>query len=91
MNAKFTLENSLHISGSSFGAETKAAGEIVFNTATTGYQEILTDPSCAGQIVDKKPIFCVQHHPEFFPGPHDNDYRYFQFIEMMRQVNGPRS
>ena len=37
--------------GYTFGAETDAIGEAVFNTSMTGYQEILTDPSYAGQIV----------------------------------------
>lgn len=37
--------------GRGFGAETKAVGEICFNTAITGYQETLTDPSYAGQII----------------------------------------
>ena len=37
--------------GTGFGAETKGVGEVCFNTAMTGYQEILTDPSYAGQIV----------------------------------------
>ncbi len=37
--------------GCSIGAEGQAVGEVVFNTAMTGYQEILTDPSYAGQIV----------------------------------------
>ena len=37
--------------GSSFGAEADAIGETVFNTSMTGYQEMLTDPSYAGQIV----------------------------------------
>ncbi len=37
--------------GAGFGAAGRASGEIVFNTAMTGYQEILTDPSYAGQIV----------------------------------------
>jgi carbamoyl-phosphate synthase small subunit len=37
--------------GMGFGAETSAVGEVCFNTAMTGYQEILTDPSYAGQIV----------------------------------------
>jgi carbamoyl-phosphate synthase small subunit len=37
--------------GRSIGAPTASAGEVVFNTAMTGYQEILTDPSYAGQIV----------------------------------------
>ncbi len=37
--------------GLSIGASDSSAGEVVFNTAMTGYQEILTDPSYAGQIV----------------------------------------
>jgi len=37
--------------GWSFGAEGEAAGEVVFNTSMTGYQEILTDPSYVGQMV----------------------------------------
>jgi len=37
--------------GEAFGAATGGGGEVVFNTAMTGYQEILTDPSYAGQIV----------------------------------------
>ena len=37
--------------GTSIGAEGHSAGEVVFNTAMTGYQEILTDPSYMGQIV----------------------------------------
>ena len=37
--------------GRGLGAKTKAVGEICFNTALTGYQEILTDPSYAGQII----------------------------------------
>ena len=37
--------------GSSFGAETLGVGEICFNTSMSGYQEILTDPSYAGQLV----------------------------------------
>jgi carbamoyl-phosphate synthase small subunit len=39
------------IEGQGFGAEGEAQGEVCFNTAMTGYQEVLTDPSYAGQIV----------------------------------------
>ena len=38
--------------GQGIGAETKTVGEICFNTSMTGYQEILTDPSYAGQIIN---------------------------------------
>src|SRR5258706_6097818 len=37
--------------GRGFGAETACVGEVCFNTSITGYQEILTDPSYAGQII----------------------------------------
>lgn len=43
-------DGSVH-EGYSFGAEAPAYGEVVFNTSMTGYQEMLTDPSYAGQIV----------------------------------------
>jgi carbamoyl-phosphate synthase small subunit len=39
------------IEGQGFGAEGEAQGEVCFNTAMTGYQEVMTDPSYAGQIV----------------------------------------
>ena len=45
------LQNGIFLEGKSFGAEGTAVGEIVFNTSMTGYQEIVTDPSYAGQFV----------------------------------------
>ena len=45
------LQDGTVYEGYSFGAETDCYGEVVFNTSMTGYQEILTDPSYAGQIV----------------------------------------
>ncbi|WP_345988809.1 glutamine-hydrolyzing carbamoyl-phosphate synthase small subunit [Sulfurimonas sp. HSL1-2] len=45
------LENGTYLEAMSFGAETTAVGEIVFNTSMSGYQEITTDPSYAGQFV----------------------------------------
>ena len=49
--AKLALEDGSIFSGHSFGADGEVTGEVVFNTAMTGYQEILTDPSYRGQIV----------------------------------------
>ncbi|MGI8884752.1 MAG: glutamine-hydrolyzing carbamoyl-phosphate synthase small subunit [Pyrinomonadaceae bacterium] len=49
--AILVLEDGRTFRGASFGAEGEAFGEMVFNTSMTGYQEILTDPSYAGQIV----------------------------------------
>jgi carbamoyl-phosphate synthase small subunit len=51
MEALLALEDGLTFKGKSFGAQGETAGEVVFNTSLTGYQEILTDPSYAGQIV----------------------------------------
>jgi len=49
--AKLALEDGTVFEGRSFGAEGERSGEVVFNTAMSGYQEILTDPSYKGQIV----------------------------------------
>ncbi len=49
--AILVLEDGRIFRGESFGAEGETFGEMVFNTSMTGYQEILTDPSYAGQIV----------------------------------------
>ena len=49
--AMLALEDGTVFKGRSFGARTERYGEVVFNTSITGYQEIFTDPSYAGQIV----------------------------------------
>ena len=49
--AILVLEDGRAFRGESFGAEGETFGEMVFNTSMSGYQEILTDPSYAGQIV----------------------------------------
>jgi carbamoyl-phosphate synthase small subunit len=49
--ARLALADGTVFEGAGFGAETAAVGEVCFNTAMTGYQEILTDPSYAAQIV----------------------------------------
>jgi carbamoyl-phosphate synthase small subunit len=51
VSVKLTLEDGSFYTGKSFGAEVPAAGEVVFNTAMTGYPESLTDPSYRGQIL----------------------------------------
>jgi carbamoyl-phosphate synthase small subunit len=51
MDALLALENGLSFRGKAAGAPGVASGEVVFNTSMTGYQEVLTDPSYAGQIV----------------------------------------
>ena len=51
MQAILALEDGRIFRGESHGAKGECAGEVVFNTSLTGYQEIFTDPSYAGQIV----------------------------------------
>jgi carbamoyl-phosphate synthase small subunit len=51
MNAILALEDGTWFQGVSAGAPGHTEGEVVFNTSMTGYQEVLTDPSYAGQIV----------------------------------------
>jgi carbamoyl-phosphate synthase small subunit len=51
LKAKLALENGTLFTGEAFGAPGEVAGEVVFNTSITGYQEIFTDPSYCGQIV----------------------------------------
>lgn len=49
--AVLALEDGCIFEGTSFGAPSERSGEVVFNTAITGYQEVFTDPSYSGQIV----------------------------------------
>ena len=49
--ALLVLADGTVLAGQAIGAETTATGEVCFNTAMTGYEEILTDPSYAGQII----------------------------------------
>ena len=51
MKAILALEDGTVFRGEGFGAAGEAYGEVIFNTAMTGYQEVLTDPSYKGQIV----------------------------------------
>jgi len=51
VRARLALADGTIFQGHGFGANTQAVGEVCFNTAMTGYQEILSDPSYAGQIV----------------------------------------
>ncbi len=51
MQAMLALEDGRIFRGKSYGAHAQCSGEVVFNTSLTGYQEIFTDPSYAGQIV----------------------------------------
>lgn len=51
IKAELILENGIKFKGNAFGYVKEAVGEVVFTTSMTGYQETITDPSFAGQIV----------------------------------------
>src|SRR6266487_3391340 len=51
MSCRLVLEDGAAFEGRSVGAAGTALGEVVFSTSMTGYQEMLTDPSYAGQIL----------------------------------------
>ncbi len=65
--ARLALEDGSVFTGHSFAAETEAVGEVVFNTSMAGYQEVLTDPSYAGQIV----VMTVPHVGNVGVNPRD--------------------
>ncbi|MCH8813822.1 MAG: carbamoyl phosphate synthase small subunit, partial [Chloroflexi bacterium] len=50
-SALLVLEDGTVFEGKAFGAAARSHGEVVFSTAMTGYQEMLTDPSFAGQVL----------------------------------------
>ena len=70
-HALLALEDGRWFRGRSFGARGERCGEIVFNTSMTGYQEILTDPSYAGQIV----VMTYPHIGNYGVNPEDVEAR----------------
>ena len=52
MDRYLILEDGSMFEGLAFGGNAENSGEMVFNTTMTGYQEVLTDPSYSGQIVN---------------------------------------
>jgi carbamoyl-phosphate synthase small subunit len=65
--ALLALEDGTTVSGLGFGASGEAFGEGVFNTAMSGYQEVLTDPSYAGQVV----VMTSPHQGNYGANPDD--------------------
>jgi carbamoyl-phosphate synthase small subunit len=68
-DALLVLEDGSAFRGRSFGADGEAFGEAVFNTAMSGYQEVLTDPSYAGQIV----AMTAPHQGNYGVNPQDDE------------------
>jgi carbamoyl-phosphate synthase small subunit len=72
--ALLVLADGTVFEGEAFGAEPPggvATGEVVFNTVLAGYQEVITDPSYAGQII----CFTYPHIGNYGVSPHDNESR----------------
>ena len=79
-NARLILEDGTQFTGYSFGAERAVSGEVVFNTAMTGYPESLTDPSYSGQIlVSTYPLIGNYGVPRF-----DKEEGMYKFLESDR-------
>ncbi len=67
--ALLALEDGRNFHGRCLGASAEAAGEVVFNTGLTGYQEIFTDPSYSGQIV----VLTHPHIGNYGTNPYDSE------------------
>lgn len=67
MRAHVVLEDGFHLEGEAFVGEGEVCGEVVFNTAHSGYQEVLTDPSYTGQAV----VFTYPHIGNYGVNPED--------------------
>jgi carbamoyl-phosphate synthase small subunit len=92
MIAKLALEDGTIFTGRAFGAIGETFGEVVFNTSMTGYQEILTDPSYAGQIV----TMTYPHIGNYGVNPEDvesSDPKVEGFIvrELAKEPSNPRA
>ena len=66
------LEDGAVFPGLSFGRSGETTGEVVFNTALSGYQEIISDPSYAGQII----TFTYPHIGNYGATPDDDESRH---------------
>lgn len=81
--ALLTLEDGTQFEGESFGYESPCAGEVVFNTAMTGYPESLTDPSYKGQIlITTYPLLGNYGVPDKHVTDHEGVARYFESDEI---------
>ena len=69
MESILALEDGTVFKGRAYGAPAERLGEVVFNTSLSGYQEILTDPSYAGQIV----ILTYPHIGNYGTNPQDSE------------------
>ena len=83
MEAILALEDGRAFWGRAYGAPRERFGEVVFNTSISGYQEILTDPSYAGQIV----VLTYPHIGNYGTNPQDS-VSVRPFAEGLEAANG---
>lgn len=81
------LETGEVFSGTLIGSEKDSTGEVVFNTSMTGYQEIMSDPSYAGQII----VFCYPliGNYGFNPAGYEGDALHLKGVIMGKLVICP--
>jgi carbamoyl-phosphate synthase small subunit len=80
---KNLLNNEIEITSQNHGFAVDPAS---FDSAKIEITHVnLNDGTNEGFRHRELPIFCVQYHPEASPGPHDSDYLFAQFVEMMEQ------
>jgi carbamoyl-phosphate synthase small subunit len=93
LRMKLVLEDGSSLTGTSFGVPTPVGGEVVFNTAMTGYVEALTDPSYRGQIlVTTYPLVGNYGVPAARPpgsldGPYESDHIQVQGLVVQHYVH----
>jgi carbamoyl-phosphate synthase small subunit len=87
MTGKLALEDGSVFSGTAVGATGTRTGEVVFNTAMTGYQEVFTDPSYCGQIVTM--TFPLQGNYGVNPGDFESAHPYLSGVVLKELPRRP--
>lgn len=87
MTGKLALEDGSVFSGTAVGATGTRTGEVVFNTAMTGYQEVFTDPSYCGQIVTM--TFPLQGNYGVNPADYESGHPYLSGVVLKELPRRP--
>nr|YP_009773963.1 carbamoyl phosphate synthase small subunit [Caulacanthus okamurae]QIZ74580.1 carbamoyl phosphate synthase small subunit [Caulacanthus okamurae] len=82
LNHPTGMNQKTEITSQNHGFAVELSSQISNNLAITHFN--LNDSTIAGIIHKNKPIFSVQYHPEASPGPHDSDYLFYNFIQLIK-------